>query len=113
MPQQPVRRTYSCPNAGLAANSDSRHTVLCSRGPTSMMCGIITTSSLSLQVTQASNRGADKLQNFTSHLRRYIPALFLLVAVVPAIAEPASTDLLSGLKWRLIGPFRGGRVVAV
>jgi hypothetical protein len=51
MPQQPVRRTYSCPNAGLAANSDSRHTVLCSRGPTSMMCGIITTSSLSLQLT--------------------------------------------------------------
>jgi photosystem II stability/assembly factor-like uncharacterized protein len=53
------------------------------------------------------------LQNFTSHLRRYIPAFFLLVAVVPAIAQPASTDLLSGLKWRLIGPFRGGRVVAV
>jgi photosystem II stability/assembly factor-like uncharacterized protein len=29
------------------------------------------------------------------------------------VAQQVSTDLLNGLKWRLIGPFRGGRVVAV
>ena len=29
------------------------------------------------------------------------------------ITEMAEADLLSGLEWRLIGPFRGGRVVAV
>jgi photosystem II stability/assembly factor-like uncharacterized protein len=30
-----------------------------------------------------------------------------------AIAQSVSTELFNGLKWRLIGPFRGGRVVAV
>jgi photosystem II stability/assembly factor-like uncharacterized protein len=29
------------------------------------------------------------------------------------VAQQVSADLLNGLKWRLIGPFRGGRVVAV
>ena len=36
---------------------------------------------------------------------------FCLAALASAQSVPA--DLYSGLKWRLIGPFRGGRVVAV
>jgi photosystem II stability/assembly factor-like uncharacterized protein len=43
-------------------------------------------------------------------------SLFLLVCVVvtvAAIAQSVRPDLFAGLKWRLIGPFRGGRVVAV
>jgi photosystem II stability/assembly factor-like uncharacterized protein len=44
--------------------------------------------------------------------RRILTFLFLFFAVV-AFAEPVSPELMNGLKWRLIGPFRGGRVVAV
>jgi photosystem II stability/assembly factor-like uncharacterized protein len=42
--------------------------------------------------------------------------LFLLIVVSfdPfATAQAVSPDLFSGLQWRMIGPFRGGRVVAV
>jgi photosystem II stability/assembly factor-like uncharacterized protein len=53
------------------------------------------------------------LHNFISHLSRCILALAFLAPAVFAIAQPVPTDLLEGLKWRLIGPFRGGRVVAV
>jgi photosystem II stability/assembly factor-like uncharacterized protein len=41
----------------------------------------------------------------------FAPALVMLTAAVFAQRVPA--DLVNGLKWRLIGPFRGGRVVAV
>jgi photosystem II stability/assembly factor-like uncharacterized protein len=30
-----------------------------------------------------------------------------------AVAQPVPSELASGLKWRLVGPYRGGRVVAV
>jgi photosystem II stability/assembly factor-like uncharacterized protein len=40
-------------------------------------------------------------------------ALFLLLLVESAVAQSLPPELLSSLKWRLIGPFRGGRVVAV
>jgi photosystem II stability/assembly factor-like uncharacterized protein len=53
------------------------------------------------------------LHNFISHLSRRILALGFLAPAFFAIAQPVPTDLLEGLKWRLIGPFRGGRVVAV
>jgi len=36
-----------------------------------------------------------------------------MVVAVAAIAQAVQPDLFDGLKWRLIGPFRGGRVVAV
>jgi len=42
-----------------------------------------------------------------------LPALFALLFAVAAIAQPVPPEFLSGLKWRLIGPFRGGRVAAV
>jgi photosystem II stability/assembly factor-like uncharacterized protein len=37
--------------------------------------------------------------------------LFLIAAL--SIAQSVPPELVNGLKWRLIGPFRGGRVVAV
>ncbi|MFZ0319972.1 MAG: hypothetical protein WAL56_12685 [Candidatus Sulfotelmatobacter sp.] len=37
----------------------------------------------------------------------------LLALGVLANAQPVQSELVNGLKWRLIGPFRGGRVVAV
>jgi photosystem II stability/assembly factor-like uncharacterized protein len=45
-------------------------------------------------------------------------ALFLILLAVSttessAIAQSVPTELVNGLKWRLIGPFRGGRAVAV
>ena len=43
--------------------------------------------------------------------------LFLCVAIILVAgvltAQTVPQELFSGLKWRLIGPFRGGRVVAV
>ena len=39
--------------------------------------------------------------------------LFLLLPTAAVMAQAVSPGLFSGLKWRLIGPFRGGRVVAV
>ena len=38
--------------------------------------------------------------------------LFLCFALTPLHAQSVSPDLFNGLKWRLIGPFRGGRAVA-
>jgi photosystem II stability/assembly factor-like uncharacterized protein len=46
-------------------------------------------------------------------LRRHTIKLLLLLYGTLATAQPIPNDLLNGLKWRLIGPFRGGRVVAV
>jgi photosystem II stability/assembly factor-like uncharacterized protein len=46
-------------------------------------------------------------------LNRRIPACFFLLLTVAAAAQPVPQQLVNGLKWRLIGPFRGGRVVAV
>jgi photosystem II stability/assembly factor-like uncharacterized protein len=55
----------------------------------------------------------------TCHLKRLCrPALLLFLvtpfcAPHPARAQQLSTDLFNGLHWRLVGPFRAGRVVAV
>src|SRR5579864_3944313 len=38
--------------------------------------------------------------------------ILLCFALTPLRAQSVSPDLFSGLKWRLIGPFRGGRAVA-
>ena len=45
--------------------------------------------------------------------RSYRHLFFVFLCVATAAAQSVSSDLYSGLKWRLIGPFRGGRVVAV
>jgi len=55
----------------------------------------------------------------SSVLSRFSPALLLscLVAPIcvthPAVAQTVSPQFFSGLHWRLVGPFRAGRVVAV
>jgi photosystem II stability/assembly factor-like uncharacterized protein len=46
----------------------------------------------------------------------YTRAFLLLTLFFPtlvALAQPVPPELVNGLKWRLIGPFRGGRAVAV
>lgn len=51
-----------------------------------------------------------------NHVRRLLIVPLMLVLLEPAFAAPQSpkTDpYLSALQWRLIGPFRGGRSVAV
>jgi hypothetical protein len=53
------------------------------------------------------------LDNVSSCFRRTVFMLSVLVAALSAIAQSVPTDMVNGLKWRLIGPFRGGRVVAV
>jgi len=53
------------------------------------------------------------LQKFISHLRGYVFAAFFLGLACSMAAQPVPQELFGGLKWRLIGPFRGGRAVAV
>ncbi len=57
-----------------------------------------------------------------SHLRRFSYftaavfaslALLVIAAPQPAAARQFGESLYSGMHWRLIGPFRGGRAVAV
>jgi photosystem II stability/assembly factor-like uncharacterized protein len=45
--------------------------------------------------------------------RRLFPALLFTAALGPvASAQPFGAELYGGLRWRMIGPFRGGRTVA-
>ena len=46
-------------------------------------------------------------------LRRGVVGLCLLLVAVSVGAQSVPPELMNGLKWRLIGPFRGGRAVAV
>ena len=52
------------------------------------------------------------MHNVTTLPRSRFLFLFLLLASV-ACAQSVPAELFNGLKWRLIGPFRGGRAVAV
>jgi photosystem II stability/assembly factor-like uncharacterized protein len=53
------------------------------------------------------------LHKLKSHLYRRITTSFLLILAVSAMAQSVPPELVNGLKYRLIGPFRGGRAVAV
>jgi photosystem II stability/assembly factor-like uncharacterized protein len=53
------------------------------------------------------------LPKFRSCLSRYLLACSFLLLTVAAVAQAVPPELLNGLQWRLIGPFRGGRAVAV
>jgi len=53
------------------------------------------------------------LHKLKSCFRRSIVTLLFLLFAGSAIAQSVPSELVTGLKWRLIGPFRGGRVVAV
>jgi photosystem II stability/assembly factor-like uncharacterized protein len=52
------------------------------------------------------------LHKFKSCYRTSVTLFFLLLAA-SASAQSVPSNLVNGLKWRLIGPFRGGRVAAV
>src|SRR2546425_7090138 len=43
----------------------------------------------------------------------FMIAIGLLLLVPVAVAQQYDTNLYSGLRWRLIGPFRGGRINVV
>ena len=45
--------------------------------------------------------------------RPYLISLLMLVFVAHALGQQYSESLFDGMKWRLIGPFRGGRALAV
>src|SRR6267378_2981990 len=53
------------------------------------------------------------LHKFWSPLNHRIYTFFFLFFTVAAVAQSVPSELMNGLKWRSIGPFRGGRVVAV
>jgi photosystem II stability/assembly factor-like uncharacterized protein len=53
------------------------------------------------------------LNIFRLNLTRSISTCAFLLLTISSIAQPVPAELVNGLKWRSIGPFRGGRVVAV
>jgi photosystem II stability/assembly factor-like uncharacterized protein len=52
------------------------------------------------------------LNKFKSSLIRRVLTVAVMILTAAACAQRVPSDLMNGLKWRLIGPFRGGRVVA-
>jgi photosystem II stability/assembly factor-like uncharacterized protein len=55
----------------------------------------------------------NQVPKFALRLQCLLAALISLTVVTPAIAQSVPPGLYSGLKWRLLGPFRGGRAIAV
>jgi photosystem II stability/assembly factor-like uncharacterized protein len=53
------------------------------------------------------------LHKLRPYLHKSFITVFLLLLVGSVVAQSVPSQLMNGLKWRLIGPFRGGRVVAV
>jgi photosystem II stability/assembly factor-like uncharacterized protein len=53
------------------------------------------------------------LHKFRSRLARPLSTCAFLLLAIASVAQPVPPELVNGLKWRLIGPFRGGRAVAV
>ncbi len=53
------------------------------------------------------------MHKFGSRFTVLISTCVFLFLTITAVAQPVPPELVNGLKWRLIGPFRGGRVVAV
>jgi photosystem II stability/assembly factor-like uncharacterized protein len=54
------------------------------------------------------------LRHEASRLCHFLLVVFAALALnFSATAQPVPPDLFSGLQWRMIGPFRGGRAVAV
>ena len=49
---------------------------------------------------------------FASRVMRFA-LIFLIVGLVSASAQSFSPSLYQGMRWRMIGPFRGGRTVAI
>jgi photosystem II stability/assembly factor-like uncharacterized protein len=53
------------------------------------------------------------LHNFRFRLLHCVLTFGFFLITVAGVAQSVPSEMMSGLKWRLIGPFRGGRVVAV
>ena len=53
------------------------------------------------------------MHRFAIKLDYLLATLVSAIVLTSASAQPIPSELYGGLKWRLIGPFRGGRVVAV
>src|SRR5215469_17801576 len=53
-----------------------------------------------------------KMKVHGTHKLTSLLLILLCFAVTSLRAQSVSPDLFSGLKWRLVGPFRGGRTVA-
>jgi len=53
------------------------------------------------------------MHRFAIKLDYLLATLVSVIVLASASAQPIPSELYSELKWRLIGPFRGGRVVAV
>lgn len=53
------------------------------------------------------------MKKVRSYLRGQVIAVFFLLLAGSMTAQSVPQELFGGLKWRLIGPFRGGRAVAV
>src|SRR5947209_6657866 len=51
--------------------------------------------------------------NLSRFGRILVPGLSLLIAALPTAAQQFDQNTFFGLQWRMIGPFRGGRVNAV
>src|SRR5574340_184621 len=60
--------------------------------------------------SSAVNRAAPAVLNSIS-VRRLI-SCFLVFGWLPMAAQSFAPELYAGLRWRMIGPFRGGRTVA-
>lgn len=52
-------------------------------------------------------------KRYVSFVLVFAASFLLLVSLQPALAQQYNESLFKGMKWRLVGPFRGGRVVAV
>jgi photosystem II stability/assembly factor-like uncharacterized protein len=53
------------------------------------------------------------VQKFAIRFEYLLAVLVSFIVLTSATGQPIPPALYSGLKWRLIGPFRGGRVIAV
>ncbi len=53
------------------------------------------------------------LPNFNNRTHAFLVPLFISLTLISSVAQSVKPELYGGLKWRLIGPYRGGRAVAV
>ena len=76
---------------------------------------IISPNKFFFQISKRSPKMSDKFKGFT-RLLAVLCAIFLTLAAVsmrPVFAQQYDQNAYSGMKWRMIGPFRGGRVNGV
>src|SRR5260370_29094781 len=69
-----------------------------------------------IPMPQTESPSMNEIRRFIVHpfLSALVIAIVSLLTPVPvAVAQQYDTSLYSGLRWRLIGPFRGGRINAV